>query len=434
MPKCQKYDFEGKIDHRNLEMLETYGLIACVRNAEDSAAFCLGVSVAAPLVYQYVEWVITQAVSRGISALYFVMRDGYILKQVADIIIQKRQLPIKTSYIFGSRVAWRLPEMSVAKLEGLSVWDKSNWIFRDPAVAYVPFERLGFSRKEIDELLGPNVGKQPLYSFKDFKSVLAQSLSNSEFKTKLEHHIKAAGDNLDAYLHQTVNFSESFAFVDTNSTGKTQKDLSQFLQKRQSNQVEIPFFYHTYLADTPADKSCQFVFTNKSADDKRFPEAFYRAPYNPCLGYMKTKSGTIEPKFHESTHCAWNESFDYDSYLRGILSFASTKETTPYRQLPLSLYVDFLQKVVNFKICSRDLVCQIAELPFQPDMYGDELLDFYPQIRWMDLFHPFSQLIYYPKGSYYRAGGIWIMIYQCLFFLTRLKRMSRNRRNKRYSN
>lgn len=421
VPSARKYEFESRIDHENMSMLAVYGIVTEARIASNGSAYDMGASIAGPMVYQYVEWVLSEAVRKEIKALYFVLRDGYILKKVADIIIKARGLDIHSEFLFGSRVAWRFPEVTVEKLHELSMWEKSNWIFRDPAVAYVPFERLGFSRKRLDEILGINFGKKELHTFSEFKEVLEEALKDEVFVKELERNILEAGDNLDEYLMSALDFEMPFALVDTNSTGKTQHDLNAFLQKKHKGIKTLSFFYHTYLAASMPDQNTQFVFLNANEADRRFPEAFFRAPYNPCYGYKKTEKG-IEPKFHESDKCAWDYSFDYDSYLAGIVSFTETMEQNLSEGIELNEYVQFLLKVVNFDISSKDEINQAAKMPFNPDINGDEILDFYPPIKVSAILHPFSELIYYPKGSYYNAGGLWVPIYKVLYGLTEVKR------------
>ena len=412
----RKYDFEKDLDIRNDTILETYSIIKESIANSNGSAFDLGASIVAPMVYQYVKWVIGEAVARKIDKLFFVLRDGYILKKVADIIIKKNELGIKTEYIFGSRVAWRFPEITIEKLKNLSLWEKSNWIFRDPAVAYVPLERLGFSNKQVDELFGTEFGKKELHSFAEFKDLLVECLKNEHFYKQLEMNISDARQSVDLYVRQTISFDESFALVDTNSTGKTQTDLNQMLCEIHPEFEGLRFFYHTYLADIEPDKEKTFIFFNSKEADRRFPEAFFRAPYNQCYGYQIIE-GEAVPKFHESNKCAWSYSFDYDSYLRGILEFAEKAEG-----INVDDYVNILLKVVNFDILSKEEVEQAAKLPFNPDIYGDEVLDFYPKMKFSSLLHPFTKLIYYPKGSYYAAGGVWIFLYRLLSFLVKMKR------------
>lgn len=72
-----------------------------------SMDYKIGFSVAGPNLFNYVKWIITISVRDTIKTLYFIARDGYILKKIADIYIKSYKLPIRTSYIYGSRKAWR---------------------------------------------------------------------------------------------------------------------------------------------------------------------------------------------------------------------------------------------------------------------------------------------------------------------------------------
>ena len=83
-------------------------MIGCAKNLrlqnyKKSDKFDLGASLAGPIFYPYVSWLIEQAQKRGIKLLYFLARDGYILQKFADIIIKKRNLDIKTQYVYGSK-------------------------------------------------------------------------------------------------------------------------------------------------------------------------------------------------------------------------------------------------------------------------------------------------------------------------------------------
>lgn len=67
----------------------------------------LGVHFASPILYAYVNYVLEQSILKKIEKLYFIARDGYILKKIADVIIQSRSLNISTFYLYGSRLSWR---------------------------------------------------------------------------------------------------------------------------------------------------------------------------------------------------------------------------------------------------------------------------------------------------------------------------------------
>ena len=77
----------------------------------------MGSCIGAVILYPYVEWIIKKSIHKEIKRLYFVARDGYILKKIADIIINKCGYNIKTKYIYGSRSAWRIPVINKENFE-----------------------------------------------------------------------------------------------------------------------------------------------------------------------------------------------------------------------------------------------------------------------------------------------------------------------------
>lgn len=422
-----KYSFEKKIVSKSTNTMYVYQVIEKTRKNK-SEAFSFGTSVAAPMVYQYVEWVLESATKNGIDLLLFVMRDGYILKAVADVIIRHRGLNIQTKYIFGSRVAWRYPELTLDKLRRLNIWDQSNWIFRDPAYAYVPLNRLGFSKSEISRMFGNEFCSMELKTFEEFKRMIGICLKSEEFCHLFENKVQEAGELLIQYLVQELPVDQKVALVDTNSTGKTQADLEAFLKKHDIRNLSLRFFYHTYLA-TSADPQKQFVFNNSIDTSTRLPEALLRAPYNQCYGYRRNEDGVIVPVFCDGEMNSWSNQFDYDAYLQGIVSFTENIEKE-CKNLPVSIteYADILFEVVNLKRMSKDVIKIMGTMPFNPDMDGHETNDFYPKLRFSALLHPFRELIYYPKASFYLAGMMGRVLYRVLYGMVELKRAIRNRK------
>lgn len=417
--KPTRYKYENNLN-LSVESKRLYGLISRTREKSTGDAYDLGVSFAAPIIYQYVNWIIERSINMKIDKLYFVLRDGYILKKVADVIIINRNLKISTEYLWGSRVAWRLPEITIASLKELSVWEKSNWIFRNPSYAYVTFERLGFSKEKLREILGDSFVNQQYRTFSDFKSGLDEALCNKRFCECLEENIISAGENLNLYLTEVLDNNVSYAFVDTNSTGKSQKDLECFFRRKKIPIDKLRFFYHTFLTEHNLDEEKQFVFNKEINTEQRLPEALLRAPYNQCYGYRKEQKGMM-PQLFEGRFCAWKYSFSYDEYLMGIIAFVEAIEKDEF-VYDVDNYVRILNKIANFDLISDDINQLIAKLPFNPDMCGEEILDFYPQIRIASIFRPFSELIYYPKGSYYGKGGIWIVLYKILQKVVKIRR------------
>lgn len=71
-----------------------------------NAVYNIGFKYVAPMLTIFVEWILEQCTIRKCKKIYFLARDGYVLKKIADRIIKFRKLPLETVYFYGSRKAW----------------------------------------------------------------------------------------------------------------------------------------------------------------------------------------------------------------------------------------------------------------------------------------------------------------------------------------
>lgn len=94
------------------------------QNVEMTSYEEMGASFVGMILYPYVEWIIQSSLRKGIRTLYFVARDGYVLKKIADIVINKSGYVINTKYIYGSRMAWRIQEGNEEKKNNLLLYLK----------------------------------------------------------------------------------------------------------------------------------------------------------------------------------------------------------------------------------------------------------------------------------------------------------------------
>lgn len=123
----------------------------------------IGTSFAGIVLYSYVEWVIRNSIQQGIDTLYFVARDGYILKIIADIIISNYKFKIKTKYIFGSRMAWRVRNASKEVQERLYCYLKQEINFSE-RIAFVEVNGTGYTMECLAEII-EKISKQTIYVY-----------------------------------------------------------------------------------------------------------------------------------------------------------------------------------------------------------------------------------------------------------------------------
>lgn len=110
----------------------------------------IGVAYGGGLLYPYVDWVINTCRERGYRKLYFIARDGYVLKKIADEIIKANEYEICTKYIYGSRQAWQTKE----NREIIVRYLKQEIDLSDERFAFVDLQGTGKTMQCVSELLG----------------------------------------------------------------------------------------------------------------------------------------------------------------------------------------------------------------------------------------------------------------------------------------
>lgn len=82
----------------------------------ESKAQKLGYQYGGLILMPYITWCLKVATQNSINDIYFIARDGYVLKKIADIIIDNKKLTITTHYLYGSREAWSVDESNIDEI------------------------------------------------------------------------------------------------------------------------------------------------------------------------------------------------------------------------------------------------------------------------------------------------------------------------------
>lgn len=138
----------------NLLLQYCIGAAKTVRreNSLNSAAQ-IGCSLGGMILYPYVQWLLKLSAEMEIKRLYFMARDGYVLKKIADKIIQNQNLDIKTKYIYSSRKAWRLEKDEIEKRKILLQYLIQEIDFSDENFALVDLHGTGVTIEYLADVL-----------------------------------------------------------------------------------------------------------------------------------------------------------------------------------------------------------------------------------------------------------------------------------------
>ena len=216
-------------------------LRTAVSSASESALRDVAAGVMSPTLVGYVLWILQRAQKKHLTKLYFVSRDGQILKTIAEAVTAKLGLNIECKYLYGSRQAWHLPgierfadrefEWMLASSDHLTVRGILSRVGLQPEAFANPLSLLGFDRAQYDRQLSESEKEsiRPLFDRAEMHDAI------------LKQSAQARHLLLD-YLDQEGLLASSHAgIVEIGWYGRTRASLNAVL--RSCGHKPLPFFY-----------------------------------------------------------------------------------------------------------------------------------------------------------------------------------------------
>lgn len=260
----------------------------------------IGCSFGGEILLSYVLWILRQCEERHIRRLYFVARDGYLLKKIADAIIENRNLDVTTAYLYGSRKAWRVPAMACGQYE----WDLVEFIrwshiekikttadlaeiFELPEEKFIPYMPVYYREN-----------KSHLLNSYELKLLIIQLQQNESFKECFRNFHMDRRERVKKYLKENIDASDDrFAFVEVGGSGLTQEYLAILLQD--TGRKKIKTFYFKFDRVIQSGRCDFYVFLPSLFKTDRLIEMVCRAPHEQTVDYTE-QNGKMIPVFQGS--------------------------------------------------------------------------------------------------------------------------------------
>ena len=367
------------IDSRTMDLQAqlTIGLARQVRVKNQlEGVKSIGASLGGIMLVPYIEWVLQDAKRRRLKTLYFIARDGYVLKMIADIIISHEDYDIQTKYLYGSRKAWRMP--SFRKENSLDIFFRMAHIAQLKtihALAQVFF-------------LPEDVMKQYLpAAYKDRKEINLDDINRirdilescSDFKKVLEKESKRRKENVVGYIKQEVRFEDNnFAFVELSGSGATQECLTNICGEFYKEKI-ITYFLN--LDDIKHGEKCMFINYIQNNNRMTFIiENLCRAPHGQTMSY-EYADGKYYPVLEDYEVDALVK-HGYLKYIDGVCLFANSyyKENFNglFKKENPQLYNAFLHYISY--ITDEEILDFIGDMPFETTGFGTKVVEFAPKL------------------------------------------------------
>lgn len=302
-PALTGYEERARQDDLFTQLLVGQGKL--MRLKPQHKNFVFASSFVAPLLYQYVYFVIDQSLRRGITHLYFVARDGFILRLIADEIIAARGLTnLHTHYFYASRASIRIPNPSTIH-EFLDTSLYETEVYTSPKEKDFMYRFAGFSNIPLDIITKHFTSNHSLKKNLHKKAFVEDVLAEFQHRQNL----------LISYFKQEVPANTKFAFVDLEGSGRSMNLLASILGQK------FPCFYYLLVPPAKSDHNFEaIVFSHRVESEPQILELFCRYWEGQCIGYREEK-GKIVPVLDMDLKAEF-ERWGWTSYVQGIQQYS----------------------------------------------------------------------------------------------------------------
>lgn len=238
-----------------------------------------------------------------LSTLYFLARDGYLLREIAAYLCKVYGIPIECRYLYCSRASLRMPSYHLIGEEALDLLLLGGY--------QVTWKSL-MERAQLSETQRLSV-YQDCGVFSDEESCLLSGAELDDVRRRLrgsalywsfvEERSKMAFGNTIGYLRQEgLLTSETVAIVDSGWTGSMQRSLGQLLRAAGFTGRLVGFYFGMY-AKPKSEADGTYLTWHFNAEGKiwdKIPfcnnlfECLLSAPHGMTKGYT-CEAGSYRP-------------------------------------------------------------------------------------------------------------------------------------------
>lgn len=395
---CSKEQIRGYENGERKNSLESIAnRLVFQAKASDKRAYSIGAKVAAPLLWGYINWLIEDSIESKIDCLYFIARDGYLLKKIADQVIEIRNLNLKTKYIYGSRRAWRYPSLTNREfnLRELVYWsyiyrahtvDDLAKILRLPLEELIAFLPYGCSKA------GTELSSEEMYE-------LVQMLEKNDlFKNRFLNHWAAQREESVGYLKQEIDIAENYAFVDVSGGGLTQRCLQNLMSEFEEKPILTYFFK---LDRIPHSAKCKYrVYFPSMIENNLVLEMICHAPHGQTTGYIKQGEKYVPIlEEYENTYLKEHGFFDFE---RGVLDFTSMALREKNVKMSLNLAKEIILFVAQEP--SLDVLEYFATFPNNETGNETSIKEYAPRLSRDDILNLYLRKMPWEVNSDFYSG------------------------------
>lgn len=266
-----------------------------------------GYSIISPILIEYVSWILNESKKKNIKKIYFLARDGYVLKLIAEKLIIKNDMDIKCRYLYCSRHSLRNASYHI-----IDNSEAIKYIFSNTLKVTIKtiFERCSFDDYQTEKLIKKlniqDINKE--LSTEEYKKLKNDLASENLFWSFLYENSKLRYARIISYFIQEDVLRDDFVIVDSGWAGSIQQSLNTILKNENFNNKIIGFYFGMYNSIKTIDCGDyntfyfnKYKFTmDKIMFNNNLFECMLAAPHGMTVDFIKKNNNDITlPVFKE---------------------------------------------------------------------------------------------------------------------------------------
>lgn len=262
-----------------------------------------------PVITEYVEWVLDEAIASGKKRLYFLARDGYMMYLMAQKLAGARESEIELRYLKVSRFAIRNAEYYFIGRDALDTLCMGGIDITFEKI----MKRAGLTGEEalhIAELAERTESYKTALNYRRLRKLKEELSQIEELFIYIKRHSEACYKTTAAYLRQEGLLDEvPYALVDSGWAGSLQLSIQRVLAHETSRDIRLQgYYFGIYERPKGTDRGQYktFYFSEKHIRRKvRFSNCLFEtvvsAPegttcrYEAVKEYIAVESGMRNP-------------------------------------------------------------------------------------------------------------------------------------------
>lgn len=252
-------------------------------------------NIFAPVICDFVGWVLRSAQEKGIKRVYFLARDGWIMYHTAVIIAEKHNIDIELKYLYCSRMSLRNAALNDLGEEAYRYLLEGGFALTPRVI----LGRLGLDQDERQDIYKDIAysGDEETEMGKAAASEFCGRLKSSRLYRQYVSVVSArCRKTALSYLQQEGLLSDvPYAIADSGWTGSMQKMFRILTGKKQTG-----YYFGLYAKPDPADGEFNAYLFDKTTSPftvSRFNnhlfEALCAAPHGMTVGYRIQEDSTV---------------------------------------------------------------------------------------------------------------------------------------------